>query len=201
MYQPATPPPVVPHAGRTALTYGMSLGIGLGILQSVLIFVLGHAFYFSLSAFLIPLSLLLWVVGLLLVGVFAAKRFGKVSTGTLAGLWAGLFGGIITGIATFVSLMSSLVYNYDYYSGIHYASVTVAAYLTGIIFLILLMLGVGTGLGALGGLIGQSFSGTRLATQAQYQQNDGPRYEQAEYRPTDPLQQEQRRSDPPHSEQ
>lgn len=201
MYQPATPPPVVPHAGRTALTYGASLGIGLGILQSVLIFGPMSRLYLSFGFFLIPLSLLLWIVGFMLAGVFAAKRFGKISTGTLAGLWAGLVGGIITGIAMFASLMSSLSRDYDY--GYHYSGVMAAGYLTGIIFLILLMLGVGTGLGALGGLIGQSFSGNRLAmqVQAQYHPNNAPRYEQAEYRQTDPLHQEQRWSDPPQPEQ
>ena len=69
----------------------------------------------------------------------------------------------------------------------------VAEYLTAMIFLILMALGVGAGLGAMGGLIGQSFSMANLATPHQFQQSDLPlQQEQVDTQQNNPpLQQEQ----------
>lgn len=181
MYQPSTPP-VVPHTGRTALIYGVIVGLGLGILESgILVYLTRHMYYGSLTLLSIPFSLLLWIIALLVVGALASRRTGKINTGTLAGLWAGMAGGTITAVTWFVVLMSSISYYYSYSS-------IAATYLTALILLILAALGVGTGLGALGGLIGQSFSTSTHIPPASYrsQQSDPP--------------QPSRRSDPPQQE-
>lgn len=189
MYQPSTPPVVTPHVGRTALFYGASTGIGMGILQSVLVFVMLHG-YSPLSILIIPFSLLLWIILFLLSGAFAGRRIGKIGAGTLAGLWTGLVGGIITAISVFVAVLPS-IYSpyYGYYPSGFSASAAFA--LTSLIILILAMLGVGTGLGALGGLIGQSFSSARYNIPPHYQQSDLPLHDRARYQQSDPPAQEQ----------
>lgn len=181
MYQPSPQ-----HTGRAALTLGVTTGIGAGVIQSALIVFVAHAQYVygSLSAFVIPISLLLWVILFMLIGVFAARRSGKVNSGTLTGLWAGLAGGVITSATLFVEAASSMQYYYNY-------SGTMALYLTMIIFLGLLMLGLGTGLGSLGGLIGQSFSPVKNVILVQSRQSDPPQQEAplVQYRQSDPSQQ------------
>ncbi|HXR65445.1 MAG TPA: hypothetical protein VN729_05965, partial [Ktedonobacteraceae bacterium] len=168
MYQPSTPPSITPHSGRTALIYGLSAGLGLGIIESAIIVYLTRNMYHGPYSLLsIPFSLLLWIIVLLVIGALAAKRTGKINTGVLAGLWSGMAGGIIAAVTLFVATTSFV--NYGYYG---YASM-MALSLTYIIVLILGALGLGTGLGALGGLIGQSFS--TIATpilRRQQQQSD-----------------------------
>lgn len=182
MYQPSTPPSITPHSGRTALIYGVFAGLLLGIVESGTIFYLYHsAFQGSYGPLSIPFSLLFWIISLLIVGALAGKRTGKIATGTLSGLWAGMVGGVITAVTFFTMLMSSY---YGYYNSMG----MMAMNLTYMIFLVLAALGIGTGLGALGGLIGQSFSTNVQTTlephvQGEPQQGYQPAYE--------------RRSDPP----
>src|SRR5689334_18483284 len=108
MYQPSTPPPVTPHSGRTALIYGILTGLGLGIIESgISVYLAHHTYYSSFSLLNIPFSLLLWIVALLVIGALAGKRTGKISTGTLAGLWAGISGGIISTVTMFTMLIAS----------------------------------------------------------------------------------------------
>jgi len=163
MYQP-----LAPHNGRTALIYGLSGGIGMGIIQSLIIVGLRYGIsMFTYAILAIPLSCLLWLVLFMLAGVFAAKQTGKVSTGTLTGLWAGLAGGLITSVALFFSTWPLMFSPYN--TDPSYLASTAALFLTYMIFMTLFMLGVGTGLGALGGLIGQSFSSMKALPFAQQQ--------------------------------
>ena len=183
MYQPSTPPPVTPHSGRTALIYGVSVGLSLGIIESAVIVYLVHNTYDnSYGQLSLPFSILLWVVLFLVAGALGARRTGKISTGMLTGLWAGIVGGIVTTVAFFATLMSSFS-TYGYVG-------MMATYLTLMIILILLALGMGTGLGALGGLIGQSFATSTRVVFHPYQQSDPPQPHQASDRQSDPPQQE-----------
>ena len=184
MYQPSTPPIVTPHSGRNALIYGVLAGLGLGIVESAIIVYVAHSMYYSpYAALSIPFSLLLWIIIFMIAGAVAGKRTGKIVTGTLAGLWAGMVGGIITAVTFFATIMPS------YYG---YGSVgAIATYLTFTILLILGALGVGTGLGALGGLIGQSFSTHTQPAIGRYPQSDPHQYYQTPLRQSDPPQQEQ----------
>ena len=169
MYQPSTPPPVTPHVGRTALTYGVSAGLILGITQSAITLYTAHASYGTLSELSGPFGLLLWIVVFLFIGALAGKRTGKTSTGTLTGLWAGIIGGLISAVTAFGVLMTEIDQNYSNAS-------IVALYLTLMILGVLVSMGIGTGLGALGGLIGQSFS-TPSTPYQQYRQSDPPQAE------------------------
>lgn len=186
MYQPPAPPQAVPHSGRTALIYGILTGLVLGVVESgILVYIARIVYYNHFSAFSLPASILLWIIAFLVAGAIAARRTGKIVTGTLTGLWAGMIGGIITAATSFALLMSSAPYYYFSYTSMY------ALYLTYLIFLVLFVLGMGTGLGSLGGLIGQSFSGNTLTF--------SPRYQQREY--TQPVQAAPRQYDPPQQEQ
>lgn len=185
MYQPSTPPSITPHSGRTALIYGVFAGLVLGVVESVIVvYLTRNMSYNPYGQLSIPFSLLFWVIVFLVVGALAGKRTGKIATGTLTGLWAGMVGGIITAVTLFAMLMST---SYGYNSvGM------MAANLTYMIFLVLAALGIGTGLGALGGLIGQSFSTSAQTPFQRYQQqSDPPQPYQTPYRQSDPPQQEQ----------
>lgn len=184
MYQPPTPPSVTPHSGRTALIYGVIAGLLLGVIQSgvVLYLMRGESYSYPYATLSIPFSLLFWVLVLLISGILAGKRTGKVITGTLAGLWAGMVGGIITAVTVFATVVAS-AYTYDSIG-------VMAASLTVLILLILGAFGIGTGLGALGGLIGQSFSISQPVPLPHHQHSDPPQSYQAPYRQSDPPQQE-----------
>lgn len=192
MYQPSTPPPVVPHSGRTALIYGVPVGLGLGIIESaILIYVTSRLILNSLAFLSIPFSLVLWIVALLVIGALAGKRTGRVSTGTLAGLWTGMVGGAMTTVSWFMLFVIQQSHNY-YGSSV----VLVVTYLTALIVLFLAILGVGTGLGALGGLIGQSFART-TSVAYRYQQSKLPHDSVS----SDPPQQEMYQYQQSHSSQ
>ncbi|HEY0756657.1 MAG TPA: hypothetical protein VGD98_22075 [Ktedonobacteraceae bacterium] len=189
MYQSSTPPPMPPHAGRTALIYGASVGLGLGIVESGVIVYLTHNMYYNSYGLLsLPLSLLLWIVVLLVAGAVSARHTGKIMTGTLTGLWAGLIGGVLTSVTLFTMSVSSNYY--DYYNYVNLMTMI----LTYVIFLLLFVLGIGTGLGALGGLIGQSFSNSTHIIPRRYSQGEPLQ----SYRQRDPLPQEQEQQEQVH---
>lgn len=173
-------PPQMPHIGKVALYYGLRAGLLLGIAQSVLIIYDHYGPDNAFAALNTPVSLLLWVLGFILAGVLAARRLGKTSIGTLAGLWAGMIGGVITAVTVLFETISA----YSSY-GLDFGTLVsiVASMLTGLIFLVLLAMCAGCGLGALGGLIGQSFF-TRAATPLPpYQRQEPPQYQQTESAP------------------
>ena len=159
MYQPSTPPPMTPRIGRFAMTYGIIAGVCLGLTHSVLSFIP----YNSYSALSGPFTLLLWIAVFLLVGALAGKRTGKTSVGTLTGLWTGLIGGVISAVVQFGEIF------------IHgYSADVIALLLTSLIVFVLFTMGAGTGLGALGGLIGQSFFTTATTSVLPNRQSDPP---------------------------
>jgi uncharacterized membrane protein YeaQ/YmgE (transglycosylase-associated protein family) len=160
-------------------------GLLLGVVESGTIFYLSHnAFPRSYGPLSVPFSLLFWIISLLIVGALAGKHTGKIVTGTLSGLWAGMVGSVITTVTFFTLLMPS-------YYGYSNSMSMMAANLTYMIFLVLAALGIGTGLGALGGLIGQSFSTSAQATlQPRVQGEPQQGFQPASGRRGDPPQQE-----------
>jgi hypothetical protein len=164
MYQPSTPPSMTPRIGRFALNYGVIAGVCLGLTHSILSFIP----YNSYSALSGPFILLLWVAVFLLVGALAGKRTGKTSVGTLTGLWTGLIGGAITAVIQFGDF---------FIHGYGYSADVIALMLTSLILFVLFTMGVGTGLGALGGLIGQSFFTTATTSVLPNRQSDPPQSE------------------------
>ena len=175
MYQPSTPPPAWPHYGRTAMIYGLSAGTVLGLTQCLFYIYTRYAQYSTLSELSGPFYLLVFIGGFLLIGFLAGKRLGKTSAGTLVGLWAGISAGIILAVLTFLSFISaSLEYSSYGLSGFItlYASLSIIS--------VIFWMAIGTGLGALGGLIGQSFFVPTMATVYPYRQSDPPQAERVE---------------------
>src|SRR5579863_7666404 len=148
-----------PTTGKAALQFGSLFGVSLTVLLIVLIlttlskFVPAPIFFFGLPT-----------LALLLAGLFAAKRTGKVRTGTLAGLLAGL-------ISTFTLMAVSIILlatvgHAAFVQGAMSSSVDPRyaqqdAWLGLVIMMFILvcvMAGSGAGLGALGGLIGKRMS-------------------------------------------
>jgi hypothetical protein len=155
----------MPGSGKTALLFGALFGICAGLVQTLLLFFLAGGGY--------VLSLLLWVIALLLAGLFASKRTGRVSTGALAGLCAGLFGGVLVmGILALLLLvvthnptLMDEVMNAARSNGMPSSITTQQAAVDvglGMIIVaaiwLLFAIGSGAGIGALGGLIGKGMA-------------------------------------------
>lgn len=150
-------------AGKIALRSGASVGILLGIIQSIISIVstvqsagTNNAGAFNTLLYLI--TPLIWIVGLLFTGAWASKITGKVGTGTLAGLFAGLFGGIVAGFGQ--AIASAISVNLMPASSSSTGLVLATGFAI-IFYILLLAIGAGAGCGALGGLIGQTISDAR----------------------------------------
>src|SRR5207248_1742023 len=145
--------------------YGALFGICSGLVQILCISFLPGGGYL--------LSLLLCAVALLLAGLFASKRTGKVGTGTLAGLWSGLICSVIvvgvlglmllvvTHNPAFTDEMMTALRNSNMPSSV--TSQQAMLYMgIGMIILAVVWVavgvGTGAGIGAIGGLIGKSMS-------------------------------------------
>jgi|SRR5579884_1361534 len=133
----------------TATSSGMGAQLGLALILGGFGFLLGLAAYF-------------------VAGIMAAKKTGKVSTGTLAGLWTGAVYGVIGFVVTLILLftvtlprLNALGSSYPGMSSTNYDSIKTIAITGGVVgavFGIALAIGIGAGLGALGGLIGKNSS-------------------------------------------
>lgn len=139
-------------------TYGLILGLIQGILS-----------LFSLGRLTTIIDLLIWLVGFFLVGMFAARETGRVGTGSLMGLVAGLVGGLI---GVIVGIILLTINGPQITSAINQAvqtsqnqgrsispdeiqTIATIGIVVGLIFSVLIELGLGAGIGALGGLVGR----------------------------------------------
>jgi hypothetical protein len=167
-----------PGSGKTALLFGVLFGIASGLVQLLCMFFLAGAGFL--------LSLFLCTVALLLAGIFASKRTGKVSTGTLAGLWCGLISSVIVvGILSltllvmthdpaFMDELISRMRSSNIPSSITLQQMVLYIRLGTLILAVIWLSvgsGAGAGIGAIGGLIGKSMSPA-----AQYAQQPFPSY-------------------------
>jgi len=147
-----------PTSWKVALLCGALIGVSLGVLVIAQILFLPTSIYlFGLLGLPMP--------AFLLAGLLAAKRTGRVSTGTLAGLWSGVFSNIIVW-ALFIAVVAvyhDAVVSAALSSGIGLDPQNTELYILEVLVFcaissLLLMMGVGSGLGALGGLIGKRMS-------------------------------------------
>lgn len=170
-----------PSSGKIAFQHGLIFGISLGVIEAVIQGIstsislanMGSTYTGGMGA-QTGVSLILGIVGFLLalaayflVGMMASKKTGKVSTGTLAGLWTGLFYGVIgfvVGLILVFTLLLPKLSALESSTGAPSSSYEVvrAAAITGgvigAVFGIAIALGIGAGMGALGGLVGKSSS-------------------------------------------
>jgi hypothetical protein len=145
-----------PSSKKTALQFGAIFAVALSAFLIVLIvtslsqFIPGLLFSFGLPA-----------LTFFLAGLFAARRTGKLSTGTLAGLWAGFISTLISIATSLIEMLTGknlLLITSPTGSPLHstYAPQLVwigFAFIAA--FLLCLGVGIGAGCGTLGGLIGK----------------------------------------------
>lgn len=167
----------VQQPGKSALRSGAVIGIPLGVIHSVITIVVTQMSMLSLNlagrsgdlptitVVLYLLTPLIWIVGFLAAGAWAGRDAGKISAGVLAGLFAGTFGGIIAGVGQVVATALASTQQSPTSSSLILVSGFAAVF-----YVMVLALGAGAGFGVLGGLIGQSISPVRSATQPLYAQ-------------------------------
>jgi hypothetical protein len=180
-----------PGTSKVAFRYGLIVGLILAAFESAIL--LFNTFG-TLATANVVLALALSGFGLLaglaaygVAGFMASKQTGKVSTGTIAGLWTGTFYGIICFIVSM-----TLFFGINFPKAMELANNStsisnIEAYRAGFIiggvgfaiFGILLAIGLGAGLGALGGLIGKSQAKVLPTPEMPYPSPQQPLYQQA----------------------
>lgn len=147
-----------PRSAITAFQVGSIIGIVSGLLVA-------GPWWISSGPLVLIIGFLVPIVALLLAGLLAARRTGRASTGTLAGLWTGFIG---TLVALFlIALATATVGQTEFMKGFmstpqvdsHNAVQTLwigLSFIAGA--LVVAGIGLGACLGALGGLIGKNMS-------------------------------------------
>ena len=163
--QPIAAPP---KAGKIAFQQGLIFGLIQAVIASLVLLVndivITSASQVGISLLLSALSFLTGLAAYFVAGIFAAKQTGKVSTGTFAGMWTGAIYGVIGFIVSatlFVQVVAPRTLD-----ALSSTQADPSAFKTGFMiggigfefFGILLAIGFGAGLGALGGLIGRNIS-------------------------------------------
>jgi hypothetical protein len=154
----------VAQPGKPALLSGIIIGVVLGIIHSSITIIIAQMAVNggSSSAMITSLQLLvplLWIIGFLFAGFWASKESGLISTGTLAGLFAGIFGSIIAGFGQIIA--TAITANLSSQAITQTSGMVLFTGYTAIFSVMILAIGAGAGVGAIGGLIGQSISNVR----------------------------------------
>lgn len=166
--------PVPQQPGKPALRSGIVIGIALGIIHSVIVvftqLTTPYGQYGNYGPLSTPSTILyliiplVWLTGFLIVGFLGGKASGKVGTGTLAGLFGGLFGGILASVGQIVATAISINMQANQNGGSYLQNspgLLLGIGLGIILPTLILTIGGGSGIGALGGLLGQSLSNVR----------------------------------------
>jgi vacuolar-type H+-ATPase subunit I/STV1 len=112
------------------------------------------------------LDLLMWLIGFFLIGMFAARQTGRVETGVLVGLITGLISGLIvvlfgiiqmTGNNPQITKALNLAAQKAQQHGktLSLTELRTLAIVGGLIVTEAMEIGLGSGIGALGGLLGR----------------------------------------------
>lgn len=175
-------------AGSPAFRYGIGFGILLGLVQIALSLFTNYGNGGNSASIISIAGIVVAVIIYLLAGLLAARRTGRVGTGSFAGLWTGVIGSLIG----FLGALAISYVNIDRLRQNAQAAaqaaagqvnqgvppvtdqaLLLAALVAGVLG-ILLSLVLGLILGAIGGLIGRAlFRPTPLATQVPL--NEEPR--------------------------
>lgn len=156
---------VTPRQGNAAFIWkwGVIFGIILGAIQIILSLL-------SLGTIGTIIEVLVWLIGFFLIGIFAARRTGRVGTGALMGLVTGLIGGLIVVIFAIIQIsangpeitraidqaVSSAQRQGRHISLSEVRAIAIVGIVIGLIVTVGFELGLGAGIGALGGLVGRS---------------------------------------------
>ena len=190
-----------PNSGKVAFQQGLIFGLILAVIETLILlintFVNSPSNQIGLDLILIGAGFLLGLAAYLVAGILATRKTGRVSTGTLAGLWTGTTYGAIVLVVSMVLFFSINLPRLLAIEAISHPEVDQNAYRIGAIaggvgyaiFGILFAIGLGAGLGALGGLIGRgSFKASQPAypipeQPAPYQPYPYPLYPAEQYPP------------------
>lgn len=153
--------PVAQQPGKPALLSGIIIGVVLGIIHSAITIIIAQMTVSTgnSSAVITSLQLLvplIWIIGFLFAGFWASKESGLISTGTLAGLFAGIFGSIIAGFGQIIA--TAIVANTTSPIAAQISGMLLFTGYTAIFSVMILAIGAGAGVGAIGGLIGQTIA-------------------------------------------
>ena len=155
---------VTPRRGNAAFIWkwGVIFGVILGAIQIII----------SLLSLGLPgtiIEVLIWLIGFFLIGMFAARRTGRVGTGALVGLITGLIGGLIAVIFAIIQItangpeitqaLNQAAHN-AHQQGQNISlselrTIATVGIVIGLIVTVAFELGLGAGIGALGGLAGR----------------------------------------------
>lgn len=153
--------PVAQQPGKPALLSGIIIGVVLGIIHSAITIIIaqmavnggGSSAVITSLQLLVPL---IWIIGFLFAGFWASKESGLISTGTLAGLFAGIFGSIIAGFGQIIA--TAIAANTTSQIAAQASGMLLFTGYTAIFSVMILAIGAGAGVGAIGGLIGQTIT-------------------------------------------
>src|SRR6266567_6615901 len=138
--------------------WGAICGVVLGVIQIIMS-------QFLLGSLKTILDLLVWLIAFFVIGLFAARQTGRVSTGALVGLVTGLIGSLIVVLFVIVENATNgqvitQALNQVAQSGrslspgaLH--TIAVVGIVLALIVTVTLELGLGAGIGAVGGLAGR----------------------------------------------
>ncbi|GCE23465.1 hypothetical protein [Dictyobacter kobayashii] len=162
-----------PEGGKVSFLYGLIFGVGMFVLGAIFICIKTFLFPQSLliSYSLTGLALLIDVGLFFLVGTLAARKTGKVSTATLAGVWTGVIDGVLYAIFSVILLSTvTLDQSVSAYQqatsssgGTHLSPQAAHSFLLvsgifGVVMGLIFTIAFGAGIGALGGLLGRSLA-------------------------------------------
>ena len=92
-----------PSSGKIAFRYGLIFGlIQVAIAASILLINTFVNTVAGLAFILAGVNFLLSLAAYFVAGILASKQTGKVSTGTIAGLWAGTIYGVVNIVISLV---------------------------------------------------------------------------------------------------
>jgi uncharacterized membrane protein len=152
-------------SGKVAWKQGLIFGLGLAVIN-IIFTVIGDFAHLGGAGFLITiLAFLVDLAAYGFAGFQASKQTGRAGTGSLAGLFTGLIASIIGAVVSivlfFTVLMDSAVQAAQKASTSSNVSadtmknIVIGGYIGIAVFGVLIALGIGAGVGALGGLVGR----------------------------------------------
>jgi hypothetical protein len=139
------------RVGNPALRQGLIYGVILGIALLALSIVVGGSLIFIVA---------LCLLAAILAGRRASQETGRITTGTLAGLWTGLFGILIPLIISFVLLLINIDAIVKSANSQH-QQITTSLVITNTLINFAFFIVLGVLFGAAGGLIGGSLGRRR----------------------------------------
>jgi uncharacterized membrane protein len=157
---------VTARTGNPALREGLTFGIGLGVVETILSIIDQYA---RLGLIMTLIELIVAVVAFWLAGSRASRQTGSVGTGAVAGLLTGLISAIITFAISmiFVVLQADSLRqaaqnaaNQTHLSVQYTNGMVIGGAVVGYVILAVLLLAIGAAVGAIAGAVSRNRTAT-----------------------------------------